>query len=351
MALDYQWPSAARLPARFRARGADPRRVERLMRGIEEIFESRLGVRAVLVPSARAGLAMILRAHSVDRSRVVHVPQWVSHCLWDVVGRYSNTSVSFEPRPDVVLAVHKWGVVSRLSHPTKALVIEDSVDSLPTSPRSLFPNGGLYELISLPKVFGAFCGGVVLTRDASAAERLRALRKREELPLRPTPSRTACAVPAAGRAGARALAGQQSMLKYLAAKAAFDGRTEFMEWEYLEFENLLLDEASLEHVADCVAGWDECAATILSRLERAVAADRRLGRGLNVDQGRLPPLLAITGVEPAAAAKAGFLVRRVDVRRSVDRPDYRPAALLPLHFGVREAEFGRLLGALTRLRR
>jgi len=348
MALDHQWPSAARLPARFAPRHAPLSRLEALSRRIEEVFESRLGAHAVLVPSARAGLAMILRAHSFGRAHFVHVPQWVSHCVWDVVGRYSNPVASFSPRPDAVLAVHKWGTSSRLSSPGRALVIEDSVDSLFTSPKPLFANDGDYELLSLPKIFGAYCGGAVLTRDRAAAQRLRALRREPRLPLTPAPYRIAGAV--GGRAGAADLAVQQSALKHAAARAEFAGRSAFMEWEYLEFENVLLDLSALEHIESAVAHWDECAEVIERRAESASRADAGLARRLELSTGRLPPLLTVPCADEAAARQAGLLVRRYDSRRSVDRPSYRPVALLPLHFGVPEAEFRRLLRAALRLR-
>jgi hypothetical protein len=319
-----------------------------LSRGIEEIFESRLGAHAVLVPSARAGVAMILRARSLDRSRFVFVPQWASHCVWDVVGRYSNPVASFEPRPDAILAVHKWGTTSRLSAPTKALVIEDSVDSLFTTPKSLFPNRGLYELLSLPKIFGTYCGGIVLTRDAASADRLRRMRRERHLPWAPTPYRIAGAVSSRGRVDARALAVQQSALKHAAARSDRAGRTAFMEWEYLEFENVLLDLSALEHVKDCVSRWDKCAAVIESRLEQALRHDARLARLHDAGTGRLPPLLAVPCSDVRAAARDGLLVRRFDARRSIGRSSYRPVALLPLHFGTTEAAFRRALRAVCR---
>lgn len=349
MALDEQWPSAARLPARPSPRKAGLARLESLSRRIEDSFEARLGVHAVLVPSARAGCAMILRAHGFNRSHFVFIPQWVSHCMWDVVGRYSNPVASLRPAPDAVLAVHKWGTVSRLSKPGRALIVEDSVDTLFKTPRSLFPNGGLYELLSLPKILGTISGGVVLTRDAAAADRLRRLR-RDRAPMAPTPYRLPDAV-SAGGADAESLALHQAGLKLASARAARAGRTAFMEWEYLEFANVLFDRSSLEHAGEALAGWDQNAATIESRLARAVEADPRLARCYDASAGRLPPVLAVPVADPAAAARAGLQVRRFDVRRRLDRPSYRPVALLPLHFRTTDARFSALLRALVRFRR
>lgn len=342
MPRDLQWPSAARLPKAFAARPAPVRVLDARTREIEALFEARLGVHAVLTPSARAGLALIFRAHGIGRSRTVFSPRWVSHCVWDAIGRFANPTTSFEARPDVILAVHKWGTVSRLSRPAKALVIEDSVDTLFTSGESLFPNGGLYELLSLPKIVGSFCGGVVLTRDASAAERLRRLRGEDRIAF--------AAAPLGGAAGARdarGLAVHQAALKWKAARAARSGRPAFMEWEYLEFENVRLDASSLAHAADCVSRWDECAAVIRGRLDRVRREEPRWAARCDADRGRLPPVLTIPCADEAAAARAGLAVRRFDERRLLDRPSYRPVMVLPLHFGVSDEEFDRLLrGAL-----
>ena len=119
---------------------------------------------------------MILQLHRIDRSHIMHAPQWCSYCVWALIGRYANPTVSFDGPPDAVLAVHRWSHVVRLSRPYAGLLVEDSVDTLFANADSLFPNGGAYEILSLPKIVSSYCGGIVLTRGADSAERLRRTR-------------------------------------------------------------------------------------------------------------------------------------------------------------------------------
>jgi putative PLP-dependent aminotransferase (TIGR04422 family) len=289
-------------------------------REIESFFESRLGHHAVVMPSARAALSLILKTHGFARSHVIFAPLWTSHCVWDVLGRYSNPTVGFDPAPDGFLAVHKWGYVHRFENTPRGLIIEDSVDSLVASGDSLFPNGGLYELFSLPKIMGTFCGGIVLTRRRALAARLRSHRQNV----------------------AASFAARQTDLKYACVRS---NGTRGTEWQCVEYLNTRLDPNGLEHVLQCIGNYDINAKTIQRRLESVVKTAPRLARQL--DPRRLPPVLPVAvRSRPRRAANSSIMIRRFDFSRRIDLPRYEPAYLLPLHFGVPDAQFQRTLAFL-----
>lgn len=321
-AEDYQWPSVTH-PRTFR-RGLAAKRAAARIRAIEDSFERRVGCHAVLFPSARSGLSMILRLHRIGRMHTVHAPRWCSYCVWALIGRYANPTVGFDEPPDVLLPVHRWAQVSRLSRAARPpLVVEDSVDSLFVDGRSLFPNGGRYEVLSLPKIVASYCGGVVLTREAAAAEALRGT-----------------------RSDGAGLAAHQSYLKYLWAAGRATRETRFQDWSSTDWNNTGFDENALAHIEARVRLYDEHAAVLRRRLDRALAARPGLAKHVDTSTGRLPPVIAIPldACEPIADLSR-WMLRRKNCG-SIDRPDYRQSCLLPLHVSIGEDRFEAMLAEL-----
>lgn len=320
---DYQWPPQ-RPPKSFRRAKLPARRTAALTREIEEFFEQRLGVHAVLLPSGRAGFTMAFRAHGIDRSRVVFSPQWVSYCVWTVIGRYGNPTISLDIEPDVLIAVHKWAEVARFSKPYRGLIIEDSVDTTFDNTNSLFPTGGLYEVLSLPKILASFSGGIVLTRDAGAAARFRDMRSEGD-----------------------GLAEHQSYLKYLMSRKIRTEANRFEDWFSTEYANTQLDSNGLLNVKDCLKNYDLNAAVMRRRLREVMAERPRFAAYFDVSTGRLPSVLSLPcdDFEPVPDPSQ-WMLRRKLVGGLLDKPDYRLAYLLPLHGGVDERRFRRMFESL-----
>jgi hypothetical protein len=103
-----------------------------------------------LFPSARAGIGSILRFLKIDRSKEVFVNKWVSYCIFNTVGKYTNITTNFKD-PDLAIAVHKWGFEQIVPKIKGIKVIEDSVDSIIVDKKDLFVNKGDFEIFSLPK--------------------------------------------------------------------------------------------------------------------------------------------------------------------------------------------------------
>jgi putative PLP-dependent aminotransferase (TIGR04422 family) len=163
---DYQWPSSfifARSNRKYHIKYQ--KKIDtKLIYEIESYFKKEYGFKAVLFPSARAGIASVLRYLKIDRSKEVFVNKWVSHCIFNTVGRYSNISTSFKS-PNIALAVHKWGFEQILPSKKNLKIIEDSVDSIVLSTNDMFINNSEFEIISIPKVIGSISGGIVLTKN------------------------------------------------------------------------------------------------------------------------------------------------------------------------------------------
>ncbi len=161
---DYQWPSSfANQNIKYNIQN-EKKISYKLIGEIEGYFLKHYNYKIILFPSARAAIASILRFFKIDRSKEVFVNKWVSHCIFNTVGRYSNISTSFKS-PDVAIAVHKWGFEQIIPPKKNIKIIEDSVDSIILDKNDLFINNSEFEIFSLPKIINSVCGGIVLTKN------------------------------------------------------------------------------------------------------------------------------------------------------------------------------------------
>ena len=163
---DYQWPSSFILPKQKYYIKYEKKIDSKLINDLEKFFQKYYGFKVILFPSARAGIASILRFLKIDRSKEVFVNKWVSHCIFNTVGRYTNISTSFKT-PEVAIAVHKWGFKQIIPEKKNIKIIEDSVDSIIVNKNDLFVNKGEFEIVSLPKIIGSVSGGIVITKNSN----------------------------------------------------------------------------------------------------------------------------------------------------------------------------------------
>ncbi len=163
---DYQWPSSFTGPQRKYSIKYESKIDYKLLNSIEKFFQKHYGYKTILFPSARAGIASILRFLKIDRSKEVFVNKWVSHCIFNTVGRYSNVSTSFKS-PNLALAVHKWGFEQIFPKRRNFKIIEDSVDSIFLSKDHIFINGSEFEILSFPKIIGSISGGFIITKNSN----------------------------------------------------------------------------------------------------------------------------------------------------------------------------------------
>ena len=275
------------------------------------------GVEVILTPSARAGLALVLGSLPLGRGKVVHVPRWSSHCVWNVVSRFGDPGVGWDPRPDASLVVHKFGYTAGLSRPWGGLVLEDSCDSIFLEGGGLFPNGGLAEFISLPKTMGTVAGGLILTRDPHLAQEWRtATREFSELNQ------------------------NQAILRRRYAEGEIPANL----WDAQEFCNFSMDSALLANIEANLPAWEANGALIRARLQQLQDARPSLWTGPFIpDPLRLPSVFPIRPLTPGAT---GLPIRNLDSSRTIDAPCFETWHILPLHAGIPAEEFE---GALAQL--
>jgi putative PLP-dependent aminotransferase (TIGR04422 family) len=326
MTDDYQWPYWASVPKSFTNRTLPKARLSALTRHIENFFEVRLGAYAVLVPSARAGLALLIRLHGLSRAHTIFAPKWSATCVWNTIGHFANPSSSHPMEADMVVAVHKWGQVTKAGCNSTALLVEDSVDSVFTSAATLFPNSGRYELLSLTKILGSMSGGLIVTRDLGLARSIRSKRH-----------------------NGTDLARHQTYLKYLSARRIGIERLQYQIFDHAEAINTGLDRNDLSNILASLPKYDLNARTIERRLE-FLRRDPRLENYIpnSAMLGRLPPVLPIPCASKRSTKVSRLMRRTFDFNRDTIFPKYQEAYLLPLHYGVSEARFRQLYQDLCR---
>lgn len=315
---DYLWPDEAFIHPPPFVKDQDPSRRVDLYRKIEGFFEDRLGAPARLLPSGRAALSLILKFVGANRSHVVFSPKWSSSCVWECIGLRANPTVSFSPEPDIILAVHKWGFRSDFLETHSGLLIEDSVDSLFADGNELFSLGSDFDIVSLPKVIGSYSGAIVFSRNSSFLQFSR--EKQQEN---------------------AELAIRQSRIKH---RRYFGNPEPFDSIHPFELENTRLEINDLLHIESCLQNYAKNIETVQRRLEKLCHRFPEL----SFPEGRYPiHFPAPEGdyqVEPGNA----FISRWFDVKQRLDSPEFRPCHLLPLHMGVDEHFFDRLLAALSK---
>jgi hypothetical protein len=115
----------------------------------------------------------------------------------------------------------------------------------------------------------------------------------------------------------------------------------------LEPLNRHIDIAGLEGIRARLGNLERNASVIAPRLD---AVRRRLGKdAVAVSPDRLPCLLPAPKSRYGASDAGTYMERRFNVARKLDAETFEVCRLLPLHFGIDEATFGRLLGGLHAL--
>ncbi len=132
---------------------------------IEEFFSELFGYRTMLFPSGRNAIHALMIAKEIARSDRVYIPNFSSNCLYSIFGRLASVSTDYKEQR-IVLVNHKWGTINHTSADSKtSIIIEDSCDSILIDRSSLFPNGGNFQIFSLPKIIGGISGGLIVFRN------------------------------------------------------------------------------------------------------------------------------------------------------------------------------------------
>jgi putative PLP-dependent aminotransferase (TIGR04422 family) len=312
MLKDYQWPSIKKL-SEFTS-NTNLSDCKKLTSQIESELFRLYKHPLVLLPSARAGLASILEFLNISKQHSVFAPKYSSHCIWDVLGRVTNPTTRMDVDIDVVLAVHKWGFNITSAHSNYPCLIEDSVDSL-SCPEALFQLSGQFELFSLPKLIGSYSGGVVLSKNIDYLDWIKEIRFNNI-----------------------ELITNQSYLKHRAAMGVVES---MLLPEHNEALNRGLDESALKHIVHCLPNFKINQKIIRDRIRQL--NDYFQVELIPYDIKRLPCVFPVNTKVFKCNQPEIFMLRHFDYARRLENSTYAPCWLLPLHFGIKDKIFFKML--------
>ena len=316
--IDYQWPSPD--PAKLDKGTGSHNDRKRLIDEIELFFSSKYNCNAILMPSGRSSISHILRYLSVDRSNTTYISKWSSMCLYSCIGPYCNVSTDYN-KPNVVLVNHQWGNTKTLNTLDQDVtILEDSVDTIHVNDNSLFKNNGLAEIVSLPKIIGAYSGAIVLTREDELYKYSK-LKQNENLDF----------------------GSSQAKLK----RTALQTQTQEVHqhqisqyWACAEYRNTSLDMPSLSNINNCLTNYQYNISTISKRRLDVVDKFSEVCFDLN----RLGPVCVFdTEKYKVNPGELGILVRNYNISPYADAPMFKPVYLLPMHYAVDDCLFHGLL--------
>ena len=111
----FQWPEPASCkfnkdnPANYRYKKNIKTPVKSQINKIEKFFAKKYNAKyAILFPSGRVAINVILNYHKFNRSKIVNVPMWTSSCLLHALTSITNVTVK-NYKANCIIAVHKWG--------------------------------------------------------------------------------------------------------------------------------------------------------------------------------------------------------------------------------------------------
>ena len=286
---------------------------------IEEHFSRVFGYPVVVTSSGQAAIAALLTYYKANRSQIIFVPRWSSHCLWNVTGTYADPTCVSPEKASFVIVVHKYGFVEKYLPVSGQVIIEDSCDTNFYNNSTLFYNGGDFEIVSLPKVMGTYSGGLIICRDHKLAQHLRQLTKDFR--------------------DYNAFAGRQRYDGFVRPGAGF------ADPEVFERRNFSPDLTVLTTVYDNLAQFSVNQATIMERLAYIKRrAPRLLEETPALSDGRLPPVLPVS---LSSEMPEFLLTKHINISGNLNCAKYVRHALIPLHFGVEDNIFKSIVELLS----
>ncbi|OFZ16584.1 MAG: hypothetical protein A2X86_12370 [Bdellovibrionales bacterium GWA2_49_15] len=311
---DYQWPEFHFRLASLAKKSQLPSGVESQIDKIESFFNIKFNARCFVFPSARSALSAIFQFKGLSRRHTIFAPKWSSHCVWDAISRYANPTCTFVPGIDMVLLVHKWGYTYKTKCHGPSKIISDSVDSVFSSSNEVLENSS-FEIISLSKTLGAFCGGLVVCHDPNFANFARQLR-------------TIASVD---------LASAQEHKKLAEVNNDANGSI----WHSLEYKNFLLGAMGLENILNNLENFTLAANSISSRIDR-------LTKKIKLDylpfsNSRLPCVLPLLENKHKIRNKEMFMQRQFNFSFQNEEDQFSEALLIPVHLGISDDAFNAFL--------
>ena len=315
MIIIEQWPKVKKFKFNKKQKMFSIHKVKK----IEKFFANKYNYKyASLCPSGRAAINLILRYLKFDRSKVVSIPKWSSHCLFQGIGAVTNVSIR-DKSADCVLIVHKWGKTNKFKkNNSKIFKIEDSADSLPGENFIPLENNSDFEIISLPKIIASLSGGVVISNNKNFFNYCKKKQKEEFK-----------------------LGSYQVKKKF---NYIFKERTS-NEWFYNESFNTSFDDNAVKNIEDCIFNFE---------INKKIIQERQLKvkqyfKTLKFDKKRIGPCIIFKKKLFKEFSKI-LETKHFDFKQNVTREKYEECLIFPIHFGIKESVFKNKLDKLLKLK-
>ena len=262
------------------------------------------------MPSARAGIVLTLKYKNFNRSNIVQIPKWSSHCLYDSIGSISNVSCE-ALNSDCEIVVHTLGETTSIKNKNKFL-IDDSSDSLPTDKFKSCLNSKISEVISLPKIIGTYCGGLILTKNESFYNFLKKSQNKN------------CKK-----------AYTQSLKKY----ECIISKKKNFEWHYGEATNFGLDFNTVENIYQNLKNFEKNKQLILKRKKIFFKKE------FQFDNFRIGPCLLLKYDKKFSK----FLdTRHISIYKNRKKIKYIKKSILPIHFTISDKQFNKKIHEISK---
>lgn len=319
----FQWPEPAfckfinKKLITYKFKNPQKKPNQSKIKKIEEFFKRKYQVKfAILLPSGRAGINNVLKYFNFNRSKVVNVPMWSSSCLLHSLTSMTNVTVK-NNNADCNIIVHKWGYTYNLKK-KKKLIIDDSADCFPGNEYKPFENSSVCEILSLPKLIGSYCGGVVLTNRENIYKFLKKQQKTN-----------------------KKLGISQSKKKYFSTFID----SENFDWRYYESLNSFVDYNAVENIFKCINNFDVNLKIIKDR-------QRIVKNYFNIifDKKRVGPCI-IFKKNKFKYFKSVLETKNFDFTLKANNEKYEHSYIFPIHFGIPNKIFEDKLKNLVKAKR
>jgi hypothetical protein len=283
---------------------------------VTEQFSERFGCDALVMPSGQAAIALAIKILGLGRGDAIHVPKWLAHCVWRAISGQTNASVS-DHNCDAKLIVHHYGKINSISFADHYNIIEDSVDSLYSQGSEIFAANGRFNVVSLPKTLGTYSGGLIFFA-------------------RPADYQKALEIIDTNIAHENINGAQRRFDRFCLSQRNVDP-------DVNEYRNFQTDTFLLRHITDALNTYNAKINIIRSR---AAIIENITGlTSQSITKGRCGPcyLLPVQDSHIELTTNSLVQIRNIIIGHDFMEYQYERHYLLPLHFGISDSEFSRII--------
>jgi putative PLP-dependent aminotransferase (TIGR04422 family) len=306
----------------------------RIQRTSAEALEAALaamfpGAHPVAFSSGRAGLSAIVASIGLGRLDCVSVPGYSSHCVLEAVSRFA-TPIPYSAATDAKegrlaqLIYHPFGYVSPFPLSAKPdEVIDDAVDTYLAPGQAPLVSRRRFLVWSCSKVLGTYAGGVVFCREAQDSDRLRDVRQKRAH-----------------------MVNAQHDLRI----AAFGHSVVYLQWSGAESLAGEPHSQLATVIAEALRRYGEIYRLVQARFDALLEHDYFWQ--LQPIANAVPSNVVVDPAQPIAEylGRTFALTQRQLPIRVADGIVWKPVKLLPLHIGISESVFSKMLRQVTAFR-